>query len=71
MAAQLPRLESSLDYFVQGFCKLNVNRAPHNTNASLLKIREVIGNIDRDTVARANGNGDGGGKLQFFKIEIP
>jgi hypothetical protein len=61
---------SPLDYFVQGFCKLQVNRTPHNTYASLVKIKEVMGNIDRDTDARAcQDSGDAGGKLQFFKIQ--
>ncbi len=63
---------SPLDYFVQGFCKLHVNRAPNNTDASQVKIKEVMGNIGRDTDVRACQDlGDARGKLHFLKIELP
>jgi hypothetical protein len=43
-----------LDYFVQGVAHLQVNKAPHSTAASLISnIKEVKGNLDRATVARA------------------
>ncbi len=43
-----------LDYYVWGVCELDVNKAPHNTVESLVaKIKEVMGNLDRDTVAKA------------------
>jgi len=43
-----------LDYYVWGVCELHVNKAPHNTVESLVaKIKEVMGNLDRDTVEKA------------------
>ena len=42
-----------LDYFVWGVCELHVNKAPHNNVTSLVaKITEVMGNLDRATVAK-------------------
>jgi hypothetical protein len=43
-----------LDYFVWGVSELHVNETPHNTSAALMdKITEVMGNLSRDTVAKA------------------
>jgi hypothetical protein len=43
-----------LDYFVWGITEIQVNKAPHNTADSVIsKIKEVMGNLNRDTVARA------------------
>ncbi len=43
-----------LDYFVWGVCERDVNRAPHNTLASLRsKITEVMASLSRDTVVTA------------------
>jgi hypothetical protein len=43
-----------LDYFVWGVAELQVNKAPYSTTDSLIsKIKEVMGNLDRATVARA------------------
>ncbi len=43
-----------LDYFVWGISELHVNETPHNTSAALMdKITEVMGNLNRDTVAKA------------------
>ena len=43
-----------LDYYVWGVCEQEVNKAPHNTLASLqAKITEVMGSLPRDTVAKA------------------
>jgi hypothetical protein len=43
-----------LDYFLWGVCEKEVNKAPHNTIASLVAtIKQVMGNLDRDTVAKA------------------
>jgi hypothetical protein len=39
---------------VWGVCEKDVNRALHNTVDSLVaKIKEVMGNLDRDTLAKA------------------
>jgi hypothetical protein len=41
-------------YFMLGVFELHVNKAPHNTIASLVvTINEVMGNLDKDTVAKA------------------
>jgi hypothetical protein len=41
-------------YFILGGFELHVNKAPHNTIASLVvTINEVMGNLDKDTVAKA------------------
>jgi hypothetical protein len=43
-----------LDYFVWGVSELHVNKTPHNTSAALMeKITEVMGNLDKDTMAKA------------------
>ena len=43
-----------LDYYVWGVCEQDVNKAPHNNMASLqAKITEVMGSLDRNTVAKA------------------
>ena len=43
-----------LDYYVWSACEVLVNKAPHNTSGSLMaKIKEVMADLDRDTVARA------------------
>jgi hypothetical protein len=43
-----------MDYFVLGVFELHVNKAHHNTIASLLvTIKEVMGNFDTNTVAKA------------------
>lgn len=43
-----------LDYFVWGVCEREVNKAPHNTLDSVKnKIKEVMGNLERDLVAKA------------------
>ncbi len=45
---------SPLDYFVWGVNELKVNAAPHNKTEDLTKkIKEVMGSLNRDTVARA------------------
>ncbi len=42
-----------LDYFVWGITEIQVNKVPHNTADSLInKIKEVMVNLDRDTMAR-------------------
>jgi hypothetical protein len=39
---------------VCGIAELNINKAPHYTADSLIsKIKEVMGNLDRNAVARA------------------
>ena len=41
-------------YHVWSVCERDVNRAPHNTGASMMaKIMEVMGNLTRVTVAKA------------------
>ncbi len=41
-------------YFMLGVFELHVNKAHHNTIASLVvTIKEVMGNLDKDTVAKA------------------
>jgi hypothetical protein len=43
-----------LGYFVWGVSELHVNKIPHNTLDSLVqKNKEVMGSLDRDTMARA------------------
>jgi hypothetical protein len=43
-----------LDYFLWDVSELHGNKMPHNTSAALMeKITEVMGNLDRDTVAKA------------------
>ncbi len=43
-----------LGYYVWSECEREVNKAPHNTAASLVaKIKEVMANLPRDTVAKA------------------
>jgi hypothetical protein len=43
-----------MDYFMLGVFELHVNKAHHNTVASLMvTIKEVMGNLDNDTVAKA------------------
>jgi hypothetical protein len=43
-----------LDYFVWGVAELHVNKTPHTTSDSLVqKIKEVMGSLERDTVANA------------------
>jgi hypothetical protein len=43
-----------LDYYVWSICECEVNKAPHNTSASLVtKIKEVMASLSRDTVAKA------------------
>jgi hypothetical protein len=42
------------DYFVLGVSELMVKAKPHNkTKDLILKIKEVMGSLDRDTVAKA------------------
>jgi hypothetical protein len=42
-----------MDYFMLGVFELHVNKAHHNTVASLMTtIKEVMGNLDKDTVAK-------------------
>jgi hypothetical protein len=44
-----------MDYFMLGVFELHVNKAHHNTIASLVvMIKEVMGNLDKDTVAKAS-----------------
>jgi hypothetical protein len=43
-----------MDYFMLGVFELHFNKAHHNTIASLVvTIKEVMGNLDKDTVAKA------------------
>jgi hypothetical protein len=43
-----------LDYFVWGVTELRVNAKPHSKTEDLIeKIKEVMGSLDRDTVAKA------------------
>jgi hypothetical protein len=43
-----------MDYFVWGVTELRVNKKPHNKTEDLIqKIKEVMGSLDRDTVAKA------------------
>ncbi len=43
-----------MDYFMLGVFKLHVNKAHHNTIASLVvRFKEVMVNLDKDTVAKA------------------
>jgi hypothetical protein len=43
-----------LDYFVWGVTELKVNTAPHNKTEDLVKkIKEVMGSLDKHTVAKA------------------
>ncbi len=43
-----------LDNFVLGVSELRVKSKPHNkTEDLILKIKEVMGSLDRDTVAKA------------------
>jgi hypothetical protein len=43
-----------MDYFMLGVFELHVNKAHHNTIASLVvTIKELKGNLDKDTVAKA------------------
>ncbi len=43
-----------MDYFVLGVAKLDVNESPQQTSDSLVhKMKEVMGILERDTVARA------------------
>ena len=45
-----------LAYHVWSVCGQNVCKAPHNTGASLMaKVLEAMGNLPRDTVAKACG----------------
>ena len=42
------------EYFVSGVSELKANAVPHNKIADLIeKIKEVMGSLDRDTVARS------------------
>ncbi len=43
-----------MDYFMLGVFELHINKAHHNTAASLMAtIKELMGNLDKDTVAKA------------------
>ncbi len=43
-----------MDYFVLGVAQLDVNESPQQTSDSLVhKMKEVMGILERDTVARA------------------
>jgi hypothetical protein len=43
-----------MEYFVLGVAKLDVNKSPQKTSDSLVhKIKEVMGILERDKVARA------------------
>jgi hypothetical protein len=43
-----------LDYYVWSVCEWDVNKARHNTAASLMaKITEVMANLPRSTMAKA------------------
>jgi hypothetical protein len=45
---------NNLGYFVLGVSELMVKAKPHNkTEDLILKIKEVMGSLDRDTVAKA------------------
>jgi hypothetical protein len=49
----LPNSNSS-DYFAWGVTESKVKAKPHNKTEDLIqKIKEVIGSLDRDTVAKA------------------
>ncbi len=65
-----------MDYFMLGVFELHVNKAHHNTVATLVvTIKEVMGNLDKDTVAkpcrciRTRIEGVVEAKGDFFKIE--
>jgi hypothetical protein len=49
LVSQQPRC-NPLDYHIWSVCEQEVNKAPHNTAASLVaKITEVMANLPRDT----------------------
>ncbi len=53
-ASVVIRNSNFLGYFVWGVSELHVNKIPHNTSDSLVqKNKEVMGSLDRDTMARA------------------
>ncbi len=50
-----------LDYFVWGVAEFQVNKVPHSTTVSLIsKIKEVMGNLDKATVAGPASGSDPG-----------